>query len=111
MPMKHDLIVVIVNKGQNVGIVKAAKAAGAEGATIIPGRGTGINEQKKLFGSVIEPEKDVVLTIVDREISQKVLHAVINAGSLDRPATGIAFMLELSKVAGIAHLADKLVND
>jgi nitrogen regulatory protein P-II 1 len=108
--IKQDLIVVIVNKGQNVDIVKAAKAAGAEGATIIPGRGTGINEQKKLFGIAIEPEKDIVLTIVNHEITQQVLESVIRAGSLDKPATGIAFVLELSKVVGIAHLASRLTD-
>ncbi len=101
---KSDLIVVIVKRGQSMVIVDAAKAAGAEGATIIPGRGTGIHEQKKLFGLAIEPEKDVVLSIVPQGISERVLEAVISAGDLRKPATGIAFVIELSRVAGIAHL-------
>jgi len=101
---KSDLIVVIVKRGQSMVIVDAAKAAGAEGATIIPGRGTGVHEQKKLFGLAIEPEKDVVLSIVPQGISERVLEAVISAGDLRKPATGIAFVVELSKVAGIAHL-------
>lgn len=101
---QNDLIVAIVGRGENTKIVKAAKAVGAEGATIIPGRGTGIHEQKKLLGIAIEPEKDVVLIVVKREISEQVLQAVVQAGDLEQPATGIAFVIELSKVVGIAHL-------
>ncbi|MGI6344007.1 MAG: P-II family nitrogen regulator [Bacillota bacterium] len=101
---QNDLIVTIVGRGENTKIVKAARAAGAQGATIIPGRGTGVHEQRKLLGIAIEPEKDVVLIVVKREISEQVLQAVVEAGSLDEPATGIAFVVELSKVVGITHL-------
>jgi hypothetical protein len=35
-----------------------------------------------------------------------VLQAIIKAGQLERPGTGIAFVLDVSQVAGIIHLAN-----
>ncbi|MEW6032981.1 MAG: P-II family nitrogen regulator [Bacillota bacterium] len=100
----HDLIVTIVRKGWSERIVKASKEAGAEGATILHGRGTGIHEMKVLFGLPIEPEKDIVLTIIPEEKTEQVLAAIIEAGELERPATGIAFVLPVKKAVGIVHL-------
>ena len=106
--IKRDLIVTIVKKGCCEKIINATRKAGAEGATIIPARGTGIHEQKKLLGIPIEPEKDIVLTIVPEEISDQVLEAIIEAGNLQKPATGITFVIELKKVSGVVHLENAL---
>jgi nitrogen regulatory protein P-II 1 len=106
--LKQDLIVTIVKKGYCECIVEATKTAGAEGATIIPARGTGIHEQKKLLGIPIEPEKEIILTIVSEENTEKVLAAIIRAGKLEKPATGIAFVIDLKKVVGVVHLLHNL---
>lgn len=101
---KFDLIVTIVNKGTCQTIVKASKEAGAEGGTILLGRGTGIRENKTLLGIPIEPEKEIVLTIVPEDDTDRILDAIIKAGKLDKPGAGIAFVLDLKKVTGICHL-------
>ena len=100
---QNDLIVTIVGRGENTKIVKAARAAGAQGATIIPGRGTGVHEQRKLLGIAIEPEKDVVLIVVKREISEQVLQAVVK---LEVSMSRLRHRLcrGTSKVVGITHL-------
>ncbi|MGM0539063.1 MAG: P-II family nitrogen regulator [Thermodesulfobacteriota bacterium] len=99
-----DLIVTIVNKNSSESIIKASKEVGAEGGTIVYGRGTGIRENKTLFGIPIEPEKEIILTIVPQDITDQVQQAIIQAGNLDQPGSGILFVLELKKVAGICHL-------
>ncbi len=104
----HDLIVTIVKRGHADRIVKASKEAGAEGATVLYGRGTGIHEQKKLLGIAIEPEKDIILTVIQKDKTEKVLAAISRAGEMDRPGTGIAFVIELKTVAGISHLLKEL---
>ena len=103
MESNYNLIVTIVNKGWADEIVEASKNAGAEGGTIIYGRGTGIHEQRNFFGIVIEPEKEIVLTVVEKNKSKKVLDSIKTAGKLDQPGTGIAFVLDLQEVAGIVH--------
>ncbi len=105
---EHDLIVTIVKKGCCECIIEATKEAGAEGATIIPARGAGIHEQKKLLNIPIEPEKEVILTIIQKHKTETVMDAIIQAGKLNKPGTGIAFVLELKHVAGIVHLVRAL---
>ena len=101
---RYDLIVTIVNRGFAERIVTASKAVGAEGGTILLGRGTGIHETRKLLGIPIEPEKEIVMTAVPSEKTQRVLTAIVEAGELNRPGTGIAFVIELKQVAGICHI-------
>jgi nitrogen regulatory protein P-II 1 len=101
-----ELIITIVNKNTCEKIIRASKKAGAEGGTIVYGRGTGIRETKTLLGIPIEPEKEIVLTIVPRDITETVQQAIIEAGNLDKPGAGITFVVELKKVAGICHLCN-----
>ena len=60
---KASLIVIIVRKGWGSTVLEASVQAGAQGATVLFGRGAGKNEQEKIFGVSIEPEKEIVLTV------------------------------------------------
>ncbi len=104
--LNFDLIVTIVKKGCAERVVRASKEAGAEGGTIVFARGTGIHEQKSILGIPIEPEKEMILTLVPEDSTDRILQAIITAGELKKPATGIAFVLDVKKVAGIVHLMD-----
>ncbi len=104
MNVEFDLIVTIVRMGFSEKIIEASRQAGAEGGTIIFGRGTGVHEKKKLLGIPVEPEKEIILSVVPEDRSQQILEAIIKAGELDKPGTGIVFVLELKQVAGICHL-------
>jgi nitrogen regulatory protein PII len=107
----YDLIVTIVNKGDAEKVVDASKKAGAEGGTILTGRGTGIHKKAKLFGISIEPEKEIILTLIDRQQSNMVLEAIINETQLNKPGKGIIFTMEVEKVAGINHAFNRMVNE
>jgi len=99
-----NLVVTIVNRGRSEEIIEASRSAGAEGGTIIPGRGTGIRECAKLWGIPIEPEKEIVLTIVPRDKTDAIVQAIVQASGLDQPGSGIAFVVGLDRVLGICHL-------
>ncbi|MFC0560746.1 P-II family nitrogen regulator [Halalkalibacter alkalisediminis] len=107
--LSHKLLVTIVKKGVASKVVKASKEAGAEGGTIIYGKGTGIHETKKFFGISVEPEKEMILTLVPKEKMDLVLSAVEQAGKLDKPGNGIGFVIDVKRIAGIVHLL-KLEN-
>ncbi|MEW6622754.1 MAG: P-II family nitrogen regulator [Bacillota bacterium] len=108
--INHDLIITIVNKGNSEKVVEASKRAGAEGGTLICGRGTGIHEHAKLFGITIEPEKEIVLTLIKRELCEKVLDAITEETDLNKPGKGIAFVLEVERVVGINHLLKQITD-
>jgi len=108
---KFDLIVTIVSKGFATDVVNASKKAGAEGGTIIHGRGTGVREDSKIFGIPIEPEKEIVLTLIDQKKTDEVLKDIEEELCLDEPGKGIAFVLDVKRVAGICHLCDPPDDD
>ena len=103
---EFQLIVTIVDKGKCGSVIDSSKKAGAEGGTIITGRGSGIHEKAKLFSFNIEPEKDIVLTLVPSDMTKKVLEAIVNATDLNEPGKGIAFVLDVEKTTGIHHLIE-----
>lgn len=105
-PSNLDLIVTIIPKGQSDKVVAASKRAGAQGGTIFYGRGTGIHEHKKLFGISIEPEKEIIFTLVPPSRTDEILEAIVDAGRLDEPGTGVGFVLEAKKIVGIHHAID-----
>src|SRR5690606_14264319 len=80
-----QLIVTIVNSGDSAAVVKAAAKAGAEGGTILNGRGTGVNEQQKFMNFTIDPEKDVVLTLVPSGYAEDVVRYIEQAVDLNAP--------------------------
>jgi nitrogen regulatory protein PII len=98
------LIVSIVPKGKGTAVLEASVKAGAHGGTVIFGRGAGVNERQTIFGMPIMPEKEIVLTIVYENQSDRILAEIVAAVDLEKPGAGMAFVMALDKVVGVAHL-------
>jgi nitrogen regulatory protein PII len=98
-----SLIVSIVRKGWGTTVLEASVKAGARGGTVLFGRGAGINESEKMFGMSIEPEKEILLTIVSARQVDTILDAIVRAGELNDTGRGIAFVVPVEKVAGVAR--------
>jgi len=98
------LIVTIVKKGWGDKVVKASRKAGAKGGTIIFGRGTGVHENKSLLGMLIEPEKEVVFTLAESANADAIIEKINEDVGLNKPGTGLGFIISLEKVFGTAHV-------
>ena len=97
----HELIMCIVNTGFSETGMEAAKDAGARGGTILNGRGTANKEAESFFHIAIQPEKEVVMILVDSKIKDAVLHALYQKACLDTMGQGIAFSLPVDEVVGL----------
>ena len=75
---KFDLIITVVNRGFTDDVMHAAKSAGATGGTIMHARGTGIHEAERFFGVSIQPEKELVLILIEREKKQDVMRRSVD---------------------------------
>lgn len=104
--IKYDLIITIVNRGFAEDVMTAARHAGAFGGTIINARGTGKHELEKFFGTVIEPEKEAVLILIERGIRSAVMEAICNEAGLSKEGMGICFSLPVDGVAGIRRFEE-----
>lgn len=101
------VVVSIVRKGWGDAVLEATMEAGAHGGTVLMGRGIGRNEQMRVFGIQIEPEKEIVLTVVPVELCDTMLESIKRAAGLDAPGHGLAFTLPLDKVIGVVHLVEE----
>jgi nitrogen regulatory protein PII len=101
MEMGYEVIFVIVNAGFSDDVMSAARECGAKGGTVINARGTAKEEAEKTYGIVIEPEKEIVLILVDKDIKEAILHSIYKKVGLNSPGQGIAFCLPVDDVIGL----------
>jgi nitrogen regulatory protein PII len=103
---KYELIITVVNRGFADQVMDAARDAGAHGGTVLYARGTGIHEGQKFFGIRIEPEKEVVLIVVENIEKPGVMKAICKGAGLMTEGRGMSFSLPVDDVMGIVHLMD-----
>lgn len=102
---RHKLIITIVKKGMSKKVIKATKEKGVEGATVFLGQGSVTKKSYLRFiGLDFEPEKDIIFTYVNESIAEAVLDNIRIVANLDKPDSGISFILDVKYLAGICHL-------
>jgi hypothetical protein len=99
---EYCLILTIVNRGYAELVMDAAREAGARGGTVLYARGTGIHATEKFMNIDIQPEKEIVMTIVGRSSVRKIMHDILEAGGLRTKARGISFTLPVTDLVGFA---------
>ena len=99
--MQFKLIMAFVKPSITDQVVDAMKKAGATGATIIPARGTGMNEAKSFFGLSLENQTDIIVFLVEEHVVENLMKVIQMAGKFHKPGTGIAFVLPIEHVAGL----------
>jgi nitrogen regulatory protein PII len=93
------LITCIVQKGNADGIVKAAREAGASGATVNYARGTGVRERLGLLGVAVEVEKEIINIVTSTDMVDHIFEKMYMAGNLDTPGMGFIYVTPLDKAA------------
>ncbi|HHV18505.1 MAG TPA: P-II family nitrogen regulator [Thermoanaerobacterales bacterium] len=96
-------IIAIVERGKADYIVNRAKKAGAQGATILYGRGTGESEVKKFLNMHIESSKEIIIILTEKEKCKQIFNEIVEAGKLKKPGTGIIFTFPVSNLVGLHH--------
>ncbi len=99
--MDFKVIIAALKPDVTDGVVEAAKACGISGATIVPGRGTGMHDAKTFLGLTLEMQTDVVIFLAEDHLIQPVMTAIHTAGRLHEHGTGVVFVLGVEQVAGI----------
>ncbi len=103
MANQFELIFCIVNLGFSDSVMTAARELDSRiGGTVLNARGTAREEAEKLFNITIEPEKEIVMMLVAKELKEEILHAVYKSVGLNTPGQGIAFSLPVDEVVGLS---------
>ncbi|MDR1571716.1 MAG: P-II family nitrogen regulator [Clostridiales Family XIII bacterium] len=102
---EFNLVLTVVNRGFADVAVDAAREAGARGGTVFYARGTGVHEIEKFFDISIQPEKEVILTLVRKEQTQPVMHSIVQAAGLSTEGRGLSMALPVGEVVGVAEFS------
>lgn len=105
------MIVAIVQRGKADDIVGAAIRAGAPAATVFYARGQGIRERLGILGLAIQPEKEVILIIVEEWLVDQVLAAMVKVGRLDQPGIGFVFAVAVERALGMVEAKELLKTE
>ena len=98
---KYHLIITIVLEGYLEQAMAAAKKAGATGGTVIKGRGLANLVPAKVLGFNIEPEREVILNVVEDESKQKVMEEITSAVGIKTGGKGVCIALPISDAIGL----------
>jgi nitrogen regulatory protein PII len=110
--MHFKLIIALVDDEETAGVMRAAREAGATGATIISNaRGEGVTPAKTFFGLALESQRNVLLFLVERHLSRHILETIDRAAKFDETSgTGIAFYIDVEDAVGVRHQIKKLTE-
>ena len=100
---KYEVIFAIVNSGYAQEAMDVAREQGVRGGTILNARGVAREEAAAFFGITIHAEKEILMTVVEKDIRDKVLNALYQEMGMAKAAQGIVFSLPVSDVAGLAQ--------
>lgn len=106
----YQAIYTIVDRGRAEQVIEAAGDAGAAGGTIINARGSGIHETSRLFAMAIEPEKEMVLILIERDLSPAIIDAIHAKLEIDKAGNGIIFVLDVTSAHGLVKPKDRITG-
>ncbi len=94
-----SMITCVVQRGKADAVVKAAQDAGAQGATIYYGYGSGVRERLGILGLAVDVEKEIITSLVADDQVDRIFERMYFAGEMDVPGAGIIYITKLDKAA------------
>ncbi|AFK07885.1 nitrogen regulatory protein PII [Mesotoga prima MesG1.Ag.4.2] len=97
----YQLITVIVDRGKAEEVIDTATEMGSKGGTVINARGSGVHERSTLFAMEIEPEKEIVMIVSNKELTQTIVNKIREKLRIDEPGKGIIFIQNVGDAYGL----------
>jgi len=98
---RHTLIAAIVNRGCSGDVMKAARAAGAKGGTVINSRRIGNEEAASFWGLSAQEEKEIILILSETDDKVEIMHEISTHCGMQSEAKGIVMSMSVDSVIGI----------
>nr|VFJ88176.1 MAG: nitrogen regulatory protein P-II family [Candidatus Kentron sp. H]VFJ90185.1 MAG: nitrogen regulatory protein P-II family [Candidatus Kentron sp. H]VFJ96556.1 MAG: nitrogen regulatory protein P-II family [Candidatus Kentron sp. H] len=109
--MHFKLLIALVDDDRTNAIMEAAKQAGATGATVLnQARGEGMETNKTFFGLTLEPQRNVLLFLVEEHLSRAILETIEEVGEFNERGGGIAFQIDVEDAVGVSHQVRRLTQ-
>lgn len=99
---RYELVIAVVNQGYSEKVIDVAHAAGARGGTIVHARRSGMGDEGKFFGILVQEEKEIITILIRKDAKRQLMQAIAKACGIKTEAQGIVFSLPVESCAGIA---------
>ena len=90
-----QMVVVIYNSGYSDKVFEVAKKLNINGGTFLKAHGMSKFEAEKFFNVVIEPEKEIALLVVNKQITNSLLSEIYDTIGPNTQVQGIAFAINV----------------
>lgn len=102
--MQFKLLLALTDDEKVEAVMKAARNAGATGATVITAaRGEGLKPEKTFLGLDLARQRNIVLLVVEEHLSRTILEEIAEAAGFDTTrGTGIALQIAIEDAVGLA---------
>ena len=104
----HSLLVVMINQGYSDDVMNVAKGAGAAGGTVIHARRAGDDKSMKNWGISIQPEREMLYILVDRDKKTAIMQAIGDKCGLHTDIQGLVVSVPVDAVAGLTKFRDSI---
>lgn len=98
--MRH-LILAICNSGNADDVMNTAKNAGARGGTIIHARGSAQKDAEHFLGITIQPEKDIIMIIVDDTTKTPIMQSISKYHGIGTKSHTVTISLPVDDIIGL----------
>ncbi|HKI61274.1 MAG TPA: P-II family nitrogen regulator [Mariprofundaceae bacterium] len=111
--MHFKLIIALVEDTKTTRVMDAAREAGATGATVVgDARGEGLKPKKTFFGLSMESSRDMLLFIVEENLSRSILERIAKEAGFDEmPGSGVAFKIDVEDAVGLGSQINCLLDE
>ncbi len=99
--MRFAMLIAIVADTLEDQAIDIAKENGAGGVTLMKGSGIGLNEKKTFFGLTYERAESILMFILEKKTSLKVMKALNRELDLENSGHGMVVTMPLDHIAGI----------
>jgi len=103
---QYQLVIAIINRGFVDEVMDAARAANAQGGTVIHALGTGSKHVKQFFGISVAPERDMIFIVTTAATKDAIMKAIVAAMGNINKSHAIVFSLPITDIVGLRMALD-----
>jgi nitrogen regulatory protein PII len=95
--MNKKLLMIVTNLGFANEVIKQSKLSGAQGATILSGRGA-TGHAETFMGMNVMAEKEIILIVLDEKIATDAMTRISGSLGIETNAGSICFLLPVDRL-------------
>lgn len=99
----YSLILAVTNQGYSEDMMKAARASGAKGGTVLHARRLGLQDTLSFWGINVQEEREITVILAPRDMKTNIMRVIGEKYGHGSEAHGLVLSLPVDAVEGISE--------